>query len=48
MEWHLKRSVELGAQMDAERFEDVLIETDDRDVTSVARDVLRRAGWLPA
>ena len=48
MEWHLKRSIELGAQMDAEPFEDVLIETDDRDVTSVARDVLQRTGWLPA
>jgi len=48
MEWHLKRSVELGAQMDAQPFEDVLIETDDRDVTAVARDVLHRAGWLPA
>jgi hypothetical protein len=48
MEWHLKRSGELGAQMDAQPFEDVLVETDDRDVTSVAREVLRRAGWLPA
>lgn len=48
MEWHLKRSVELGAQLDAQPFEDVLIETDDRDVTAVARDVLYRAGWLPA
>jgi len=48
MEWHLKRSVELGAQMDAQPFEDVLIETDDRDVTAVAREVLHRAGWLPA
>ena len=46
MEWHLKRSVELGAQLDAQPFEDVLIETDDREVTAVARDVLRRAGWL--
>ena len=46
MEWHLKRSVELGAQLDAQPFEDVLIETDDRDVTAVARDVLQRAGWL--
>ena len=48
MEWHLKRSVELGAQLDAQPFEDVLIETDDRDVTAVARDVLQRVGWLPA
>ena len=48
MAWHLKRSVELGAQLDAQPFEDVLVETDDRDVTTVAREVLQRAGWLPA
>ena len=48
LEWHLARSVELGAQMDAQPFEDVLVETDDRDVTTVARDVLERTGWLPA
>lgn len=48
MEWHLARSVELAAQMDAQPFEDLLIETDERDVLAVAREVLQRAGWLPA
>ncbi len=47
-EWHLARAVELAAQLDAQHIEDVLIETDDRDVTTVAGDVLHRAGWLPA
>jgi adenylylsulfate kinase len=48
IEWHLKQSVELAAQMDAQPIEDVLIETDERDVQTIARDVLHRAGWLPA
>lgn len=48
MQWHLARAVELAVQMDAQPIEDVLIETDDRDVQTVARDVLHKAGWLPA
>lgn len=48
MEWHLRRTVELAAQMDAKPIEDLLVETDDRDVVTVAHDVLRGAGWLPA
>lgn len=48
MEWHLNRAVELAAQMDAQQLEDVLIETDGRDATSIAHDILRRAGWLSA
>jgi hypothetical protein len=45
IQWHLARTVELAAQMDAQPIEDLLIETDDRDATTVARDVLHRAGW---
>jgi gluconate kinase len=48
MEWHLRRAVELAAQMDKDPFEDLLIETDGRDVLAIARDVLGRAGWLSA
>lgn len=47
-EWQLARAVELAAQMDKDPFEDLLIETDGRDVSTIAREVLRRAGWLPA
>lgn len=46
MEWHLNRAVELAAQMDAQPIEDVLIETEDRDATTIARDILQRIGWL--
>ena len=46
LEWHLNRAVELAAQMDAQRVEDMLVETEDRDPTTIARDILHRAGWL--
>lgn len=44
-EWHLRRAVELAALMERRRVEDYLIETDGRDVTEVAREVLHRVGW---
>lgn len=47
-DWQLDRAVELAAQMDKDPFEDLLVETDDRDATTVSREVLQRAGWLPA
>ncbi len=40
-----KRSRELAAVMDRERPEDVLVDTDGRDVDAVAADVLRLAHW---
>jgi len=48
MEWHLHRAVELAPLMDAQHVEDVLIETDGRDATNIARDILLRVGWLTA
>ena len=46
MEWHLNRAVELAPLMDAERVEDMLVETDGRDPMSIAREILEHAGWL--
>lgn len=46
LEWHLNRTVELAAHMDAQPVEDMLVETEDRDPTTIARDILDRAGWL--
>ena len=46
MEWHLNRAIALAPLMDAQRVEDVLIETDGHDATSIARDILLRVGWL--
>lgn len=48
MERHLRRAVELAPLMDAQHVEDVLVETDGRDPMIIARDALRRAGWLRA
>jgi adenylylsulfate kinase len=47
MEWDLNRAVELAALMDAQPVEDMLVDTEDRDPPTIARDVLKRAGWLP-
>jgi adenylylsulfate kinase len=48
MEWHLNRAGELAASMDAAPFEDLLVETEGRHQTDLARDVLDRLGWLDA
>ena len=37
---------ELEASLDAGGVEDFSVENDGRSVTAVAREVLRRAGWL--
>ena len=39
------RSRELAELMDRAKVEDVLVETDGRDVDAIAGDVLRGAGW---
>jgi hypothetical protein len=46
MEWHLQRAVELAPLMDAQHVEDVLIETDGRDASTIAREILLQVGWL--
>jgi adenylylsulfate kinase-like enzyme len=43
--WHLARAAELAAQMDRDAVEDVLIETGDRPLADIAREVLARCGW---
>jgi predicted kinase len=43
--WHVARAAELAAQMDRDRVEDAVIETDGRPLADIARDVLARAGW---
>ena len=46
MDWHLNRAVELAAEMDAHPVEDMLVETEGREPTTIAEDILQRAGWL--
>ena len=44
-EWHIRRAAELAAQMDRDRVEDIVVETEDRSVPAVAREVLARSAW---
>lgn len=46
LQWHLNRAVELTAQLDKSRVEDLLVETEERDPTELARETLVRLGWL--
>jgi len=46
MDWHLNRAVELAAEMDAHPVEDMLVETEGREPTTIAENILQRAGWL--
>lgn len=45
-QWHSERATELARLMDERRLEDTLIETDERSVNEIAREVLTKAGWL--
>lgn len=47
-EWHLNRAPELARVMDDAKVEDLLVDTDTRSVTEVARQILTQVGWLPA
>lgn len=45
LDWHLARAIELAPQMDRDRVEDLLIDTDGKDLIAVAREILERSGW---
>lgn len=46
LEWHLRRTEELEAILDAVRLDDFAVDNDARPVREVATEVLARAGWL--
>ena len=48
VQWHLDRAVDLAPQMDESHVEDVLVETDERDPTDLAREILIQIGWVKA
>jgi hypothetical protein len=48
IEWDLDRALELASLMDAARVEDLLVDTEGRDPTGIARDILVQVGWLSA
>ncbi len=43
---HIERAAELATLMERNKVEDILVRTDGRTVTEVARDVLAVANWL--
>lgn len=45
-EWHLARSTELTAIMDVADIGDLVVNTDGRRRHSIAREILRRIGWI--
>ncbi len=45
LEWHKHRAIELSEQWAADPVEDLLIETEGKTITEVAREVLIKAGW---
>jgi hypothetical protein len=45
-EWHLARSVELDAILDAADVADFVVDNGDRPMADVATEVLVRAGWI--
>ena len=46
LERMLSRTVELAGQMEESRVEDLLVNTEGKSVTAVAREVLARSGWM--
>ncbi len=48
LEWNLRRSAELAAQMDRDQVEDFVVETDERSITVIAQEIVDRCGWLAA
>lgn len=46
LDWYLHRTAELAAQMERDRLEDLVIDTDGRGVVEVARAILDHYGWL--
>lgn len=45
LRWHLHRTVELAALLDAAAFEDLRLDTGRRSPRDVAREIRRAAGW---
>ncbi len=46
LDWHRRRAVELSQQMDETRVEDLLVDTDSRNLAGIAGEILTRTGWI--
>ncbi|MEO6891542.1 MAG: AAA family ATPase [Ktedonobacteraceae bacterium] len=45
LEWHLQRTAELATQMDRSQVEDLLVDTEGKSITAIAREILERSKW---
>ena len=45
LDWHLHRAAELSQQMDRDKVEDILVDTDGKSVAAIAREILTRSNW---
>lgn len=44
---HLERAAELSAIMERNSVEDMLVDIEDKTVTTIAQEILTRSNWLP-
>ena len=47
-DWHLHRAAELAEQMERDRVEDLIVDTDGWPVAKVAREIMQRIEWANA
>jgi len=47
LNWHLNRAVELSAHLEKMKVEDVVINTENKSVDEVAKEILIKVEWLP-
>ncbi len=45
LDWHLRRAAILSQQMDRDKIEDMLVNTEGKSVTAIAREILTRSNW---
>ncbi|HVB20420.1 MAG TPA: AAA family ATPase [Ktedonobacteraceae bacterium] len=45
LDWHLQRAAVLSQQMDRDKVEDILVDTDEKSVAAIAHEILTRSNW---
>lgn len=46
LEWHRHRAAELAAQMERDRVEDILVDTEGKSPITVAQEILTQSRWV--
>jgi adenylylsulfate kinase len=45
LDWHLQRAAELSQQMERDKVEDLLVNTEGKSINAIAREILIRSNW---